>query len=552
MSVYPDSVCIEMQLAGTAGTWTNVTEDVIRSTPITCSYGIKDNTPLGRVASTGMLNFSMDNSTNNSAGLVGYYSPGHINCRSGFAAGITVRLGIYYDGTCYPKFYGRIPVGGIKIIPGANKERQTLVEVRDFMEQCAIHDIETPDFAENKTAAEVAALVLANQRIQPLSTEYNTCAETFTTVFSTTKSKTKSITEIYNSIISELGYAYVKHDLNNYEIFTIEGRNTRTTKSPSKIIITPVSVAGYLLKEDGFKFQLEDESGYIKLDESQTITYSFQDQQISADIQNGNNLYNYIQGISYPREVGTAAEVLFKLNSPFILPSGQSITFKGTFTDPNNLSSNISAKSILAPVGTTDYLMNSNSTGTGSNLTANLNVGTPEYGTNEIIYTLQNTGISNGYITKLQARGTAIRAYDPVISFSQGSVSIDTHGKYVLDLDLQYQDDPTISNAYITTLLNQYQNPVTRCEYLKLCANTDNDRMQAFLYMDIGDRFTLAETISGVDGDYFINGVDFEIYANNNIFYSWNIKSSSYDAFAFWYLGVVGQSELGVTTIVGF
>ena len=540
-----------MQFAGTAGAWTDITGDVIRSTPITCSYGIKDSTPLGRVASTGIFSFVLDNSENNSAGLVGYYSPGHVNCRTGFDSGITVRFAVVYGGATFPKFYGRIPASGIRIIPGTKKERQTQVEVRDFMEQCAIHDIETPDFAENKTAAEVAALVLANQPIQPLATEYNTCAETFTTVFSTTKSKTKSITEIYGAVISELGYAYVKHDLNNYEIFTVEGRNTRTTKSPSKIIITPLASAGYLLLEDGGKIQLEDGSGYIKLDESSSISYNFQDQQIDAEIQNGNNLYNYIQGVSYPRNVGTAAEVLFRLNSPFQLLAGQTLVFKGTFTDPNNLSSSISAKSIINPVGTTDYLMNANAGGTGSNLTANLNVGTPVFGTNEIIYTLTNSG-ANAYVTKLQAQGTAIRAYDPVISFAQGTASIDRHGTYTLDLDMPYQDDPTISNAFITTLLNQYQNPVTRCEYIKLCANTDNDRMQAFLYMDIGDRFTLAETVSGVDGDYFINGVDFEVYANNNIFYSWNIKSSSYDAFAFWYLGVVGQSELGVTTIVGF
>ncbi|MFA5154415.1 MAG: hypothetical protein WC554_17860, partial [Clostridia bacterium] len=96
-NIYPDSIKLEMQFAGTAGAWTDVTDDVIRATPITCTYGIQDSSPLARVASTGTFNFSLDNSELNSAGLVGYYSPGHTNCRSGFAAGITVRFSIVYD-----------------------------------------------------------------------------------------------------------------------------------------------------------------------------------------------------------------------------------------------------------------------------------------------------------------------------------------------------------------------------------------------------------------------------------------------------------------------
>jgi hypothetical protein len=132
------------------------------------------------------------------------------------------------------------------------------------------------------------------------------------------------------------------------------------------------------------------------------------------------------------------------------------------------------------------------------------------------------------------------------------STSIATHGKHTLNLDLKMQDDPTRTTAFITTMLNQYKDPLTRGEVLSFCANRSPELLAVFLYSTIGDRFTGSETVSGISGDYFLNGVDYTILPGDVIMFSANIKSSSYDTFAFWYLGVVGQSELGVTTFVGF
>jgi hypothetical protein len=546
MSVYPESVKIEMQLAGTAGAWTDVSEDVLRKNRISVSYGIKDTTPTSRVASTGTMTFYLDNSANNSAQTVGYYSPGHTNCRSGFAAGITVRLSILYDGMTFPKFYGRIPANGINISPGAYGSRVVKVEVRDYMEQLVIHSIEMPDFAENKNAAEVAALIIANGLIQPLDTEYNTTEETFNTVFDTTKSETKSAVELNKVCLSELGYAYIKHDTGKFEIFTIEGRNTRTTEPAVLSIPLPTDACDYLLLEDGGRIELEDGSGYLKL--NQTTPISFMDAQTTADVQSGNNLYNYIQGISYNRSVGTAAEVLF--SSTFAIGAGDTVVIKGGYKDPLSEAQSISAKAILPP-GTADYWMNTARDKTGTVLTANFNIGTPEYGTNEVKFTVSNSGAVDGY-AYVQAVGTAVRSYTPSKGIAKDDTSIQTHGKYALNLDMKYQDDPTIAMAFINTMINQYKDPVTRIESLTCCANSTPELLAAFLYLDIGKRITLQESVSGVNGDYFINGVSFEILSNDIIFFTEHIKSASFDTFAFWYVGVVGQSEVGQTTFVGF
>ena len=89
---------VEMQLAGTAGAWTDVSADVLQSDKPRFESGIRDNGATDRVASTGRLTFTLDNSNLNSAGLAGYYSPGHANARSGFSTGIPVRFKVTYDG----------------------------------------------------------------------------------------------------------------------------------------------------------------------------------------------------------------------------------------------------------------------------------------------------------------------------------------------------------------------------------------------------------------------------------------------------------------------
>lgn len=543
---YPESVKIEMQLAGTAGAWTDVSDDVLRKNKISVAYGIRDTSPVSRVASTGTMVFYLDNSENNTAQTVGYYSPGHANCRSGFGAGITVRLSIIYDGVTFAKFYGRIPANGINIAPGIYGTRAVKVEVRDYMEQLAIHSMDMPDFAENKTAAEVAALIIANSAIQPLETEYGATEETFNTVFDTTKSETKSIVELNKVCLSELGYAYVKHDIGKYEIFTVEGRNTRTETPVLIEIPLPTDACDYLLLEDGGRIQLEDGSGFIKLNQTTPIT--FEDSQMEADVQSGNNLYNYIQGVSYNRSVGTAAEVLF--SSTFAIAGGDTVVIKGGYKDPLSEAQSISAKAILAP-GTADYWMNTLRDKTGTDLTANFNIGTPEYGTNEVEFTVSNTGTVDGY-AYVQAVGTAVRSYTPSMSVTKDDTSIQTHGKHVLNLDMKYQDDPSVAIGYTTTMLNQYKNPITRIESLTCCANSTPEILAAFLYLDIGKRITLQESVSGVNGDYFINGVSFEILPNDIIFFTEHVKSATFDTFAFWYLDQVGMSELDQTTFAGF
>ena len=78
---------METQLA--TGIWTDIGPDVLG--PVRGRYGISDVGPDASVASTGELAFDLDNSAQNSGGVLGWYSPNHASVRSGWTFGIPIQ-----------------------------------------------------------------------------------------------------------------------------------------------------------------------------------------------------------------------------------------------------------------------------------------------------------------------------------------------------------------------------------------------------------------------------------------------------------------------------
>ena len=127
------AVVVEMRLDGLDGAWTDISSDVLAD--LSCTYGISGGGANDRVASTGSFTFQLNNSTSNSAGLLGYYSIGHPNCRAGFQLGAIVRLGLTYDGTTYYKFLGSID--SVSPETGRYRGRRVSVVATDAMDAFA-------------------------------------------------------------------------------------------------------------------------------------------------------------------------------------------------------------------------------------------------------------------------------------------------------------------------------------------------------------------------------------------------------------------------------
>lgn len=640
MSFYAE-IRIELQLS--AGVWTDVSADVLDG--ISGSSGIAGNGPLDRVASTGRLQFKLRNDAGCSGGVANYYTPGHTNCRSGFQTGIKARLVISHGAQDFTKFYGIVPANGISIDVNRFSNIVT-VTVLDYMNQCALHEMDLPSLAEDKRLDEVVPLIVANMPIAPLSTDYNEGETTFSLVFDRVTSKTRALQEMGEAALSELGFVYVKPDTTSDEVLVVDGRYTRSEKTLDDIPVADENIFNLLLEYGGnlllennvstgniivggagtsltngtylvtgtmngkvkylkdtiyiywvsagggfwiigtivpsvaYYYSSDDvatpdlvttwetspgvgsdpvpavanycsTSNSLALENLTNAAAAFTDLHKSIAVTHAADYYNQVKVKSYPRKIDAAATtVLFNLDYPIYIAAGNTVTLTGRFRDPDNETSNVAGTEMVTPAATTDYLFNSASDGTGSNLTADLTV-TATYGVNGVDYTLVNGGVSNGYVTLLQARGKGIYTYNPVDKKYEYAAGIAIDGTKVLNLNMPYLDDPLIADDFGTILLQQYEQKRTLVEAVNFIANKSAFLKSAFVYRGVGDKVWLVDSYAGVDEEFFIQQVNFTI-VQQVVEFTWLLKAASFDSYVFWELETTGLSELDVSTILGF
>ena len=210
------------------GTLTDVTADTRAiEQPIQLEYGIRGSGPLDRVASTGILSFALDNSSRNSHGDQGAYSPGHSNAVAGFDLGAEVLLKITYSGTTYYKFSGTL----IDISPKAGQYGRQFVQCQavDWMDDAARSRVKNVGIQTDKRADELVTLLVENcVDKQPNATAYATGQSTFSTSLDNiSDNETSVVAALQDAIISELGYIYVKGDTTQGGTLVMEDRHAR-------------------------------------------------------------------------------------------------------------------------------------------------------------------------------------------------------------------------------------------------------------------------------------------------------------------------------------
>ena len=540
-----EGVCWYLEMQFSADVWTDVTQDVIMSEKVRADYGFSDNGPTDRVAKTGRLEFTLNNSNLNSAGLAGYYSPGHMNCRSGFDVNIPVRVRFSYENVTRTKFYGRIANDGITPDTGIYRNRRTRIVAYDWMNQASVNQIYLPEYTTNKRIDEIVPLIVSLLPIAPLSTDYMTGTDTFVSVFDTVREKTTAISEFAKLAQSEYGYIYIKHTVDNDEVLTVEGRDSRSSISTDlDKFPLPATDSGYLLKDDG-GYLLQDNGDKIILNVGTEATFANLD--IDSKVSYGKHLANYLSVTYYPRKYDTVATILYETTSPILLAAGSTRTFTANFRDPANLAVKVAGKNMIAPVASTDYWMGTSTAGTTKELTPNMTI-SHTYGANAGSYSISNTGTIDGYAI-VKARGEGIYLYDGITYTSNGTASQSSYGIQQLDISMPYQDNiNTAETIGIFELLN-LQNPRLEMDSWSFYPNSNGYEMMAFLSIEIGDRAHFTESQTGFDRDRYIDGIIFEIMESNVIKCTW--KSRFISSITGWYLGITGSSELGVTTILG-
>lgn len=454
---------IELKLNGV---WTDVTADVggAEGEGISGGWGIGGNGPTDRLADLGILTFTLNNSTTNSAHLAGYYSPAHANCRAGFQHGVLCRRTCTYLGTGYPRFYGK--VFNIDPAPGSLKSRRTQVIVHDLMDDLIETDLRNVTLQVNQTEAQLIATIVAAlpAAAQPVSSSLDSGLDTSPFAFDTLGPGQKAIAPLADIAISAVGYIYMKPD----GVLRYENRQARQLKTSSFTLandmidlVVPTSLEG---------------------------------------------VYNHIRATFHPRIVDAAATTVLwsQTGTPPSIGPAQTIEIWGDYYKATEPSVLIGGTAQVTPAATTDYLANTLADGTGTNKTANITV-VATFFASTVKFVITNNDAGTVFLTKLQARGKGLYDLSPV---TVESTSTQFYGDRVINIDLPYQTNFNVTQDLADYIRSQYETLGTQAQSVTFNANRSGAFMLAAMTAQIGDRITISEAQTGLTTiDTFINSI---------------------------------------------
>lgn len=500
--------------------WQDVTTDVqIGVTPLMFNYGIQAAGPTDRVAGTGQCSFALNNDTTNSGGLQGYYSPLHANCRSGFGWGIPVRIAFTFGGVTYYKWRGKI--SRISPLPGKKRERITLVQCVDWMEEAARFEVKDVSMQIGKRSDQVFSAVLATMPMQPAATSIGTGQDIYAVALDDLGASNPSAATTFQKLAqSEFGFVYVKGDTTQGGTLVFEPRNMRSA-------LTNV-------------FSLNDNMTAMA---------------VPTDL---SMLFNRVDTIVHPRKIDAAPTTVLwasTTSTPVEIAPGTTVTVWADFHDPSQPVAQIGATGVITPlVAGIDYVMSDSS---GIDMTSSCSIVTTVFAT-AAKFTITNSSVNaTGRLTTLQIRGQGIYNYTPITSRSEDTISQAALGLSAIEIDMPYQDNPNNGQAAADLVKHLYNSSLAWCQSLAFFASTSSSLLTAALAREIGDRIGVTETVTGLSTSgskgHFIQSIAFAVESSAIgplITCNWTFVPA--DTGSYWVLDSLTASQLDNTTILGY
>lgn len=451
--------------------------DVLQEPGPVWEYGLPGSGIMDLVADTGILTFTLDNSSRNSASTAGYYSPGHASCASWFTDGLPIQVIITRTDvpTSVTKFVGIMT--SARATSGAWREAVTEVEARDWMDYAASQKIGLLAIQSGAGLGvdDVLTAALVNMPVQPTSTHFDVGRESFPIIFNSDSAKDMSMMALFQKYARNecLGYIY----LTGAGRLTFDNRHAR-----------PLTTA------DAFTLDA-------------TAGPPMTDLELSFD---RDAVVNKIEVTLYPTLVDTGADtVLWQLEDPFPISPGQVVTMDLPFRDPDT-GKFISGQNVVTPlVSGTHIKFGSLDDGTSNDLIASLTFPIT-IGGNSVHIVLTNSGSASGYVNMLKILGDGYYIYEPMILNTEDAASVAAKGPRPLSLDLEQITSPTTGKLAMDFLLGQLLTPAIKVERVRFLANYDTTLAAAAITVEPNTRFAMTEPQSGISGSWFACRLRFE------------------------------------------
>lgn len=499
-----------IEMGGPSGTWIDITNEWRADTPIVLTYGIQGSDPTDRVASSGTLEWQMDNGAR-VANPLGWTSPVSRTRLPGWRINVPIRFSIGQTvGARQYKFEGKL-ADAIPAPDGPKGERRTYCTALDWFDDAATMVLPDLPAYQDRTAGQlVNTLINAIPfGMQPTANKsIDTGVELFPWAFDGGSGQVISVRERLNDIArSEPGYIFLK------------GGSTGTQ----------------------LVFQTEHNRSI-----NTTSLFDLADADISAIVAPGSrdDLFQTIRVWAYPTEVYPTPTTIYRTSGSRI-NAGDTITLFGPYRDVELQNDIIGATAQIIPIANTDYTLNSDVNGSGTDLTANLAIAVPTFtGVGVRFPAITNTGGTDGYLT-LQVRGQPIYRREVV---AERTVS-GSYGVKTLDLEMPFQGNVNTATNIAEAYAAIYGQPYAQIEGVRFCANRNQALFDAARSREPGDKITVTESVTGITSAPFtINSCRYELYAPGILWVTWGLEQAS-AASDLWQLGV---SQLGLNTRLGY
>lgn len=450
----------------TAG-WTDVSADLMAAEGLTWWRGISGNGPDDCTADAGSAGFTLRSDAGAANGL-GTYSPGHANCLAGFTRGADVRI-IYNDGsTDYTRWTGTLtsidPVPGQYMVPRVRcSAAGTIAKLID----AKIRAI-APQLDQTEVELLTAVLAAVPASAQPSATDFD------------------GALDIYPFALDDIG----------------------TGKDAIGIIEDIVrSARGFYVEQgDGTHAYISRASRTLAISQ-----FAFTDATLTGLVRptTTDAVFNHFRVSTHAKEVGAVdTDVIGSTDGKMAIPAGESIEHWIQYRDDES-NDYMGATDQQALVAGTDYSFNDAEDGTGTDITADIDVTVSLHGASATKLTIENTGTVTAYKQLLQVRGRYIKDKTP--DLTEAEVAMD-YGQRTKDIDLRYQDDIIVGRDTADYLTSQYANPADKIESIQFWANQSASTMTQALTREIGDVITVSEVATGtasVQG--FIQWIEFAV-----------------------------------------
>jgi hypothetical protein len=561
MPTVTPTVALQAYFSGTGAAATDITADVVLGVShLRGKYGISGSGPLARIARAGTLTFAMNNSESNSGGKQGYYTPGHVNARTGWDLGLVLAVHFTYGGTTYVKFIGTLT----DVKPDAGRYRRQAVRctVADWMNEAARSKVKATAVQTNQRSDQLVSTIVTNSvGRQPIATSYATGKSTFAYALDNLRdNKTSVLRALADVVMSEMGYLYV--------------RGT-TTAAGAK--------GG----------QLRFESRETRATAGDAV-HTFANDMVALEARRSRgDIINRTYVEVHPRTLDGSASTLWETTDTEVVPvvgalSSTTIIAEFTASLINGVNfggssvttsrgGHLATTNLTTPASGTDWVANAAADGTGANLTSSVTVAVATTASNTATLTVTNAASVDAYLTTLQLRGVALRDETPTSTLASDSASITNYGEQDLRLSLPYESNPATGAGIADWFTGANASPRFVVKSMTLAANSSDELMTQALAREPGDKIGVDEYMTGLSnrtawllgtagsselnettyldfnpssGDFFINGVTFDVGPGNIVNVKWSVAPA--DQQRFWILQQAGASELGTTTILGW